>query len=250
MATELYVPSSAHLFLAKRAGMGQSLLASLFADWIRQRGGLNPAVFDMALIPGAGISRFNALHAAHVATKASFHAVDHSIACRMGPHIVDVSSELHLDFVQHMLLRDSARSAAAVSRKLYMHAIITGGAGYAQSLADTEYLANLFPDLPLVVWLNEYHSEASTQIEVVHFLESLAGEKIAQRAIGVVRMHTLTMRERAVLASLESQNQLPSEIQSMGALSSATKLIHKGWANHSFAGLDEIFNIKTFARAA
>lgn len=240
MQNSMRAMTTAHIFMTGQSGVGQSLMAGLFGDWISQKG-LKPVGFDLCGGPGAGLSRYTALPAHTSRTEAAFHGLEDSIERKIGPHVVDVSSRLHVPLLSHMLIRDWPLRSKSAGRQIYLHAVIAGGASYGKSVDDAERLAGLFPELPLVLWVNEYHSPATTQIEEVHFFESMSFEKLSARAIGFVRMKPLTLRQRAVLASLESLHKLPSEIQAMESLSSVTRATHAGWAQPVFQALDGIF---------
>ena len=178
-------PRSAHFVLQGKGGVGKSLIASLVAQYLTDRGRLE-ACFDTDPVNGS-LQTIPALHARPVALLAgdqlNVRSVDQlvqAIVAAKADVVVDNGAASFLPLSRYLVENDIAAVLADHATRMVLHTVVTGGGNGLDTLKGLDALVGHFvPGAAIVVWVNEFFGPArfdGTDFEDTNVYKAHAGQ--------------------------------------------------------------------------
>jgi hypothetical protein len=222
-----------HIFVQSKA-TGKSLLASFLAQYLRDNCGQSVSCVDTELM-FSSFSGFSGLGVEQVEVQ-GLPAYCRSTAPEAAHVVVDTSASGFFPFceqVQASLLPVLMESGHA----LLLHTVVTGGAQLVETYNGFNSLAENFPNLPFVLWLNPHYGEITASGKDFEASGVYLRHKAAIRAL--VRMPVPSRLADEDVGSMYAQHQTFKEVQEKTGLSFAVRLRLKQYKEALFAELDK-----------
>lgn len=158
-----------HLILQGKGGVGKSLVASLVAQWLKQRGHPVECVdTDPVQQTFASISALNAecIELLDEDKDINIGVLDHLIERIVSEDtnfVIDNGASSFLPFSDYLIRGDLFQLIMDHGKDVYVHTIIAGGPDIDHTVEGAKDLAEQFPtEVKLVLWLNPYHGSLRT----------------------------------------------------------------------------------------
>jgi hypothetical protein len=180
-----------HLTLQGKGGVGKSLVASVLAQYLRERGkkvrciDTDPVNRTFAQYSALGADRLN-LRDEHnrIEQRAFDSLIERFLTEDAATFVVDNGASTFLP-LWHYLLENSALDYLRQNgRRVYVHTVITGGQALLDTLNGFHELAQTTAERNIVVWVNEYFGRV--EAEGKKFSEMAAYHENAERVCGAV----------------------------------------------------------------
>jgi hypothetical protein len=179
---EIEPTGTIHLTLQGKGGVGKSLVASILAQYLREKGkevrciDTDPVNRTFAQYSALGADRLN-LRDEHnrIEQRAFDSLIERFLAEEAATFVVDSGASTFLP-LWHYLLENSALDYLRQNgRRVYVHTVITGGQALLDTLNGFHELAQTTAERNIVVWVNEYFG----RVEATNEHTVSAGEMVA-----------------------------------------------------------------------
>jgi hypothetical protein len=188
---EIEPTGTIHLTLQGKGGVGKSLVASILAQYLREKGkevrciDTDPVNRTFAQYSALGADRLN-LRDEHnrIEQRAFDSLIERFLAEEAATFVVDSGASTFLP-LWHYLLENSALDYLRQNgRRVYVHTVITGGQALLDTLNGFHELAQTTAERNIVVWVNEYFGRV--EAEGKKFSEMAAYHENAEKVCGAV----------------------------------------------------------------
>lgn len=187
--------TTVHLILQGKGGVGKSVVASILAQYFRDRQ-REVHCFDTDPI-NATLAQYRELNAEHVnvikrgrINEKEFDSIVERICRGEGVFVVDTGATTFVPLWNYMLENEILRFLVEHDRKVYVHSVVTGGQALTDTLNGFSEVAKTTGNRNIIVWLNEYFGEVLGD-EGKLFEELEVAQQHADRLVG-----SITIRER------------------------------------------------------
>lgn len=153
--------NSIHLSLQGKGGVGKSLIASILAQYFRDRGrelrciDTDPVNSTMFQYKALGVSRLELLRDGSIDQR-GFDALMERLLTEDATFVVDNGAATFIPLWSYILENSVVDLLKQTGRRLYVHTVITGGQALLDTLHGFKSLADSTSERNIVVWLNEY----------------------------------------------------------------------------------------------
>jgi CobQ/CobB/MinD/ParA nucleotide binding domain len=180
-----------HLTLQGKGGVGKSLVASVLAQYLREKGkdvrciDTDPVNRTFAQYSALGADRLN-LRDEHnrIEQRAFDTLIERFLTEDAATFVVDNGASTFLP-LWHYLLENSALDYLRQNgRRVYVHTVITGGQALLDTLNGFHELAQTTAERNIVVWVNEYFGRV--EAEGKKFSEMAAYHENSEKVCGAV----------------------------------------------------------------
>jgi hypothetical protein len=180
-----------HLTLQGKGGVGKSLVASVLAQYLREKGkevrciDTDPVNRTFAQYGALGSDRLNLRDEHNRIEQRAFDSLIERFLTEDGAtFVVDNGASTFLP-LWHYLLENSALDYLRQNgRRVYVHTVITGGQALLDTLNGFHELAQTTAERNIVVWVNEYFGRV--EAEGKKFSEMAAYHENSEKVCGAV----------------------------------------------------------------
>jgi CobQ/CobB/MinD/ParA nucleotide binding domain len=180
-----------HLTLQGKGGVGKSLVASVLAQYLKEKGrevrcvDTDPVNRTFAQYGALGADRLNLRDEHNRIEQRAFDSLMERFLTEDGAtFVVDNGASTFLP-LWHYLLENSALDYLRQNgRKVYVHTVITGGQALLDTLNGFHELAQTTEERNIVVWVNEYFGRV--EAEGKKFSEMTAYRENSDKVCGAV----------------------------------------------------------------
>ncbi len=152
---------SIHLSLQGKGGVGKSLIASILAQYFRQKG-RDVQCIDTDPV-NQTLAQYRALRAQHLellqdgqVDQRRFDVLLERILTEEAVFVVDSGASTFIPLWNYLLENDVMQVLRQARKRLYVHTVVTGGQALLDTLKGFRSLAESTSDRNLIVWINEY----------------------------------------------------------------------------------------------
>jgi|GraSoiStandDraft_4_1057263.scaffolds.fasta_scaffold355687_2 hypothetical protein len=152
---------SIHLSLQGKGGVGKSLIASILAQYFRQKGD-DVQCIDTDPV-NQTLAQYRALRAQHLellldgqVDQRRFDVLLERILTEEAVFVVDSGASTFIPLWNYLLENDVMQVLRQAHKRLYVHTVVTGGQALLDTLKGFRSLAESTSDRNLIVWINEY----------------------------------------------------------------------------------------------
>jgi len=153
--------NSIHLSLQGKGGVGKSLVASILAQYFRERGreihciDTDPVNSTMFQYKALNVSRLELLRNG-VLDHRGFDTLMERLLTEDGTFVVDNGAATFIPLWSYFIENSVVDVLTQAGKRLYIHTVITGGQALVDTLFGFKSLADSTSERNIVVWLNEY----------------------------------------------------------------------------------------------
>ena len=160
-----------HMMLQGKGGVGKSTSAALLAQYKKDQ--LGTAALCLDIDPqnrtfsgwkGLGVEHIDIASHGDV-DRDRFDLLMNAIAKSRKDVIVDTGSNGYLGLTSYMISDGVPEGITALDRELVIHTVIIGGQAGPDTMDGLTFLAESFPDVPLVAWLNPMSGPVSNETD-------------------------------------------------------------------------------------
>ncbi|MEO8663384.1 MAG: conjugal transfer protein TraL [Bryobacteraceae bacterium] len=180
-----------HLTLQGKGGVGKSLIASVLAQYLRDKGldlrciDTDPVNRTFAQYQALGADRLCLRDEHNRIDQRSFDALmDRFLAEEKMTFVVDNGASTFLPLWHYLLENRALEYLRERGRRVLVHTVITGGQALMDTLNGFHELAQTTADRNIVVWINEYFGRV--EAEGKKFSEMTAYRENAEKVCGAV----------------------------------------------------------------
>jgi CobQ/CobB/MinD/ParA nucleotide binding domain len=180
-----------HLTLQGKGGVGKSLVASVLAQYLREKGkevrciDTDPVNRTFAQYSALGADRLN-LRDEHnrIEQRAFDSLIERFLTEDAATFVVDNGASTFLPLWHYLLENRALDYLRQNGRRVYVHTVITGGQALLDTLNGFHELAQTTAERNIVVWVNEYFGRV--EAEGKKFSEMAAYHENSERVCGAV----------------------------------------------------------------
>ncbi len=180
-----------HLTLQGKGGVGKSLVASVLAQYLREKGkevrciDTDPVNRTFAQYSALGADRLN-LRDEHnrIEQRAFDSLIERFLTEDAATFVVDNGASTFLPLWHYLLENNALDYLRQNGRRVYVHTVITGGQALLDTLNGFHELAQTTAERTIVVWVNEYFGRV--EAEGKKFSEMAAYHENAEKVCGAV----------------------------------------------------------------
>ena len=186
--------NSIHLSLQGKGGVGKSLVASILAQYFRERGreirciDTDPVNSTMFQYKALGVSRLDLLRNG-VIDHRGFDTLMERLLTEDATFVVDNGAATFIPLWNYFLENNVLDVLTNAGKRLYVHTVITGGQALVDTLFGFKSLADSTAERNIVVWLNEYFGRIEQGGK--RFEEMSAFQESASKIFGSVHLKKL-----------------------------------------------------------
>ena len=154
--------TTVHLSLQGKGGVGKSLVASLLAQYFRDRKGMSVRCIDadpvnqtLAQYKELGAERLDLMREGSVDQRA-FDGLMESLLTESGTFIVDNGASTFIPLWNYVLENNAIALLKAAGRWVFVHCVLTGGQALGDTLSGFARLAQTTDERNIVLWVNEF----------------------------------------------------------------------------------------------
>ena len=154
--------TTVNLSLQGKGGVGKSLVASLLAQYFRDRKGMSVRCIDadpvnqtLAQYKELGAERLDLIREGSVDQRA-FDGLMESLLTESGTFIVDNGASTFIPLWNYVLENNAVALLKAAGRRVFVHCVLTGGQALGDTLSGFARLAQTTDERNIVLWVNEY----------------------------------------------------------------------------------------------
>lgn len=153
--------NSIHLSLQGKGGVGKSLVASILAQYFRERGreirciDTDPVNSTMFQYKALDVSRLELLRNGMIDHR-GFDTLMERLLTEDTTFVVDNGAATFIPLWNYFLENNVVDILTRAGKRLYVHTVITGGQALVDTLFGFKSLADSTSERNIVVWLNEY----------------------------------------------------------------------------------------------
>jgi hypothetical protein len=153
--------NSIHLSLQGKGGVGKSLVASILAQYFRDRGRevrcidtdpINNTLFQYKALD---VSRLELLHDSTIDQR-GFDRLIERLLTEDSTFVVDNGAATFIPLWSYILENRVLDLLSGAGRRLYVHTVITGGQALIDTLNGFKSLADSTSEQNIIIWLNEF----------------------------------------------------------------------------------------------
>ena len=180
-----------HLTLQGKGGVGKSLVASVLAQYLREKGkevrciDTDPVNRTFAQYSALGADRLN-LRDEHnrIEQRAFDSLIERFLTEDAATFVVDNGASTFLPLWHYLLENRALDYLRQNGRRVYVHTVITGGQALLDTLNGFHELAQTTAERNIVVWVNEYFGRV--EAEGKKFSEMAAYHENSEKVCGAV----------------------------------------------------------------
>ena len=157
---------SVHMTLQGKGGVGKSYVAFLLAQHFRGRG-IEPVCVDsdpvnqtFAGYGALGVRRLELMQGDDFNPRAFDRLIEWVLSEPFPVFVVDNGATSFIPLCSWMIENEVAAFLAAEGISLWLHSVVVGGPAQADTMVGVKSVVEHFPDVPVVVWLNEFFGKA------------------------------------------------------------------------------------------
>jgi len=153
--------NSIHISLQGKGGVGKSLVASILAQYFRDRGrevrcvDTDPVNSTLFQYKALNVSRLDLLRDGSIDQR-GFDTLMERLLTEDSTFVVDNGAATFIPMWNYMLENSVVDLIRQAGRRLYVHMVITGGQALLDTLHGFKSLADSTSERSIIVWLNEY----------------------------------------------------------------------------------------------
>jgi len=159
-----------HLTLQGKGGVGKSLVASVLAQYLREKGkdvrciDTDPVNRTFAQYSALGANRLN-LRDEHnrIEQRAFDSLIERFLTEDAATFVVDNGASTFLPLWHYLLENNALDYLRQNGRRVYVHTVITGGQALLDTLNGFHELAQTTAERNIVVWVNEYFGRVEAE---------------------------------------------------------------------------------------
>ena len=157
-------PTSVHLVLQGKGGVGKSFVSAILAQYFRTK---SAPVHCLDTDPvNATFAQYRLLEAEHLKVlrrgtinEKQFDLFVERVCQGDGVFIVDTGATTFVPLWNYILENEILDFFSSHGRRVFVHSVVTGGQAMTDTLSGLERLAQTTSEKNVVVWLNEYFGE-------------------------------------------------------------------------------------------
>jgi hypothetical protein len=182
-------PTTVHLSLQGKGGVGKTLVASILVQYFRERGmtvfpvDTDPVNHSLAQYRDLGVESLEVLRDGRVDQR-KFDVLLERLLTESGVFVVDSGASTFIPLWYYMLENHVFECLRNAGRRIVVHSVITGGQAMADTLSGFSEVARTTSDRSIVAWLNEYFGYI--QQDGSPFREMVAYRDNEQKVLGSV----------------------------------------------------------------
>lgn len=179
-----------HLILQGKGGVGKSVVASWFAEYLINRGrnarciDADPVNRSLAQYRRLSAESLDIVGPDGVIVREQYDQLLQRFVREDAVFVVDSGATAFLPFWGYILETEMARVLQEAGRRIFVHCVVSGGEMLADTLVGLDTLAKGAPEQSLVVWLNEYFGEV--EADGKSFSEMNVVREHASKMIGTI----------------------------------------------------------------
>jgi len=160
-------PTSVHLILQGKGGIGKSVVASWLAEFLIARGhkvcaiDADPINRSLGQYKALKAEKLDLINKDGLIERNRFDGLLDRFAGEQGVFVVDSGATAFLPFWTYILETEMIRMLREAGRSVYVHTPISGGEMLNDTLWGFKTLAESAPEKSLVLWINEYFGPVS-----------------------------------------------------------------------------------------
>jgi hypothetical protein len=185
----------AHLVLQGKGGVGKSFIASILAQYLREKE-RSVHCFDTDPI-NATLAQYKELSAEHIKVlnrgainERAFDGIVEKICTAEGAFVIDTGATTFVPMWSYILENEILRFLEDRGRQVYVHSVVTGGQAMSDTLNGFAEVAKTSTEKNIVVWVNEYFGEVLSE-GGKPFEDLKVAQQHADKLVGAI-----TIRER------------------------------------------------------
>ena len=158
-----------HFLLQGKGGVGKSLVASILCQYLRQYGlpvsavDTDPVNSTLTGYKELEVKRLNIMEGDDVDQRRFDKLIEIIFQQPENGHIViDNGASSFVPLCSYLKENDALTLIRDEGHQVLLHTIFTGGQAIGDTAAGIDVLAASFPETPLVIWLNRYFGDIST----------------------------------------------------------------------------------------
>ena len=182
--------STIHLSLQGKGGVGKSLVASILAQYLLDRGkrvrciDTDPVNKTLSQYRGLPTEQLKLLREGGIETRAFDGLMDQLINDADAIFVVDNGASTFIPLWNYILENDVHEKLRNARKRLYVHTVITGGQALSDTLNGFSQLAESTAEQNIIVWVNEYFGRVERDGK--QFADMKVFQDNAQRVFGTV----------------------------------------------------------------
>lgn len=186
--------SNVHIVLQGKGGVGKSLAASFLAQFLLSRGETPLCIdTDPTNATFAGFKAFNAKKIALLENgdinSRNFDAMMELVASAKDSVVIDSGASTYTPLSSYMFDNTVPAVIADLGHTLVLHVLVVGGQSLVDTVAGFASIAEAFPGVAIVVWLNPYHGPI--EHEGKSFEQMKAYRELKDRVAAIVTLPDL-----------------------------------------------------------
>ena len=180
-----------HLSLQGKGGVGNSLVASILAQYFLYHGvevhclDTDPVNQTFSQYSALGAEHLELMHDGKIDSR-GFDALMERLLSEDGIFIVDNGASTFIPLWSYIVENNVLELLRAAGRKLCVHTVVTGGQALGDTLKGFKSLADSSAERNILVWLNEYFGLIERDGKI--FTEMLAYKESEPKVFGLVRI--------------------------------------------------------------
>jgi hypothetical protein len=186
-------PTSVHLMLQAKGGVGKSLCSAFLAQYFNRIDGCTVKCIDtdpsnqtLAGYSDLNVNHINLLDGAKI-NEREFDKLMERLLTEEGVFVVDNGSSSFLPLSNYLLENEALPMLRGAGREVFIHTILTGGQAIVDTVGGFDELAQkMAADNSMVVWLNEFFGPIEREGKT--FAEMKAYTRNADKVRGIVRI--------------------------------------------------------------
>jgi hypothetical protein len=185
-----------HIVLQGKGGVGKSLVASLLAQYLTDKGrptacvDTDPINATFSGYKAFGARRVELLDGARIDER-RFDAMMESILAEDRHFVVDNGASSFIPLSNYLIENRAIDMIADAGKCVLLHTVVTGGQALLDTVAGFSRLASQMPERAgIVVWLNEYFGRVVSDGKTFEQMKAYQTHKA--RVVGIVRLEKRT----------------------------------------------------------
>ena len=156
-----------HFIFQKKGGAGKSLIFTMWFQYLDEMGqkvfgiDTDPSNHTFAGFTELGITELNIMNKDKDIDQRMFDPLIETIF-ELGENdhlVVDSGSSCFVSLMAYLQGSNAFEIILEAGHRIYIHVPVTGGSDMIHTAACLDELVQAFPELPFIVWKNQYHGE-------------------------------------------------------------------------------------------
>ena len=181
-----------HFVMQSKGGVGKSVVSSLLSQYFFDKLDntllidIDPSNKTLASYKSLNVQQINIMKDdEELVDQSKFDDFLHTFIESESTCLVDTGSGEFLPFNNYLTMTGIPEILAEMDKKMYIHVPISYGQAEEETIKCLVKLASNYPDVPIVVWQNEYFGKGQTD-----FINTTAYKKL-DNVIGVIKISKL-----------------------------------------------------------